>query len=174
MDAKWNQVISSQTLLNDKTDDQPDKIKSENDKNDKMDSKTDTFNDSYEKQHYGPDSPMYLPQYEKSYSLKANLSKVEKRYKYNPKPLGKKTNRSFVPEDKKTEEYWQKRIKNNVAARKSREDRRRKEIEMLSKRSAYEKENLQLRLFIEKMQSENQYLLYEINFLREGKVYPKF
>ena len=49
----------------------------------------------------------------------------DKQYKYNPKPLGRKNNRNFIPEDKKTEEYWQKRIKNNVAARKSREERAR-------------------------------------------------
>lgn len=97
----------------------------------------------------------------------------DRQYKYNPKPLGKKNSRSFVPEEKKTEEYWQKRIKNNVAARKSREDRRRKELETLSKKAQYEKENVQLRMFVDKMQSENQYLLYEITMLREEKGCPK-
>ena len=93
----------------------------------------------------------------------------DKQYRYNPKPLGKKNNRSFIPEEQKTEDYWQRRIKNNVAARKSREDRRRKELETLNRKSTFEKENLQLRLYIQKMQSENQYLVYEINLLREGK-----
>ena len=95
-------------------------------------------------------------------------------YKYNPKPLGKKNSRKFVPEEQKTEDYWQKRIKNNVAARKSREDRRHKELETLNKQANYEKENLQLRMLIEKMQHENQYLLYEITLLREEKGCPKF
>lgn len=98
----------------------------------------------------------------------------DRQYKYNPKPLGRKNSRMFVPEEKKTEDYWQKRIKNNVAARKSREDRRRKELETLSKKAHYEKENLQLRMFVEKMQSENEYLLCEITVLREEKGYPKF
>ena len=48
---------------------------------------------------------------------------------------GKKNNRSFVPEERKTEDYWHKRIKNNVAARKSREDRRKKELEILDRKS---------------------------------------
>ena len=98
----------------------------------------------------------------------------DRNYKYNPKPLGKKNCRKFVPEERKTEDYWQKRIKNNVAARKSREDRRRKELETLNKQSHYEKENLQLRMLNEKIQSENQYLLYEITLLREEKECPKF
>lgn len=95
----------------------------------------------------------------------------DKQYKYNPKPLGRKNNRSFIPEDKKTEEYWQKRIKNNIAARKSREDRRKKELEILEKKAQYEKENLELRLFIQKIETENQYLSYEISLLRENKNY---
>jgi len=41
-----------------------------------------------------------------------------------------------------------------------------KELEILDRKAQYEKENVQLRLFIEKVQSENQYLLYEINMLR--------
>ena len=95
----------------------------------------------------------------------------DKQYKYNPKPLGRKNNRNFIPENKKTEEYWQKRIKNNIAARKSREDRRKKELEILEKKAQYEKENLELRLFIQKIETENQYLLYEISLLRENKNY---
>lgn len=121
---------------------------------------------------YEPGSPMFLPQYGKSYSNKT--IKMERHYKYNPKPLGKKNNRNFVSEEHKTEEYWQKRIRNNVAARKTREDRRRKEIETLNKSMQYERENLELRLFIEKTESENQYLLYEINCLREAKGFPRF
>ena len=99
---------------------------------------------------------------------------IDRNYKYNPKPLGKKNSRQFVPEERKTEDYWQKRIKNNVAARKSREDRRRKELETLNKQAHYEKENLQLRMLIDKVQSENQYLLYEVTLLREEKKCPKF
>ena len=106
--------------------------------------------------------------------MRDKKSHNNRHYKYNPKPLGKKNSRKFVAEDKKTEEYWQKRIKNNVAARKSREDRRRKELETLNKQAHYEKENLQLRMLIEKIQAENQYLLYEITLLREEKGCPKF
>ena len=116
------------------------------------------------------DVSLFPPVYDKTTKIK-----TEKSYKYNPKPLGKKNNRSFVPEERKTEDYWHKRIKNNVAARKSREDRRKKELEILNRKAQYEKENLQLRLFIEKIQSENQYLIYEINMLRnEGRNYPKY
>lgn len=113
------------------------------------------------------DIDSYLPRSDKLSYQKRH----DKQYKYNPKPLGRKNNRNFIPEDKKTEEYWQKRIKNNIAARKSREDRRKKELEILEKKAQYEKENLELRLFIQRIETENQYLLYEISLLKENKNY---
>jgi len=127
----------------------------------------------YDGQNY-EDNSMGYPQ-TRMVHRRGEVSAHDSRYyKYNPKPLGKKNSRKFVPEEQKTEDYWQKRIKNNVAARKSREDRRRKELETLNKQAHYEKENLQLRMLIEKMQHENQYLLYEITLLREEKGCPKF
>ena len=117
------------------------------------------------------DKQVELDNYLSRYDKIGFPKKQEKYYKYNPKPLGRKNNRNFIPEEKKTEEYWQKRIKNNIAARNSREERRRKELETLEKKAAYEKENLELRLFIQKIETENQYLLYEISLLRENKNY---
>lgn len=196
MGNKWNELIISSQAIEETKDDVESKVKREEaldyvnspsspihvedqqendqqvDGNNKKDANL-TLQNDFQKHDVGLFPPVYS---------KASKLKTEKTYKYNPKPLGKKNNRSFVPEERKTEDYWQKRIKNNVAARKSREDRRKKELEILDRKSQYEKENIQLRLFIEKLQSENQYLLYEINMLRnegnmlrnEGRNFPKY
>ena len=92
------------------------------------------------------------------------------KYRYRPKPLGRKNSRNFVPDEQKTEDYWEKRMKNNLAARKSREDRRKKELETIERKKSLERENFQLRLFIQKLESENQYLLYQRELLRENRM----
>lgn len=53
-------------------------------------------------------------------------------YQYNPKSLQHKEPRSFVPDDLKNIDYWAHRKRNNTAAKKSRDARRKKEIEILS------------------------------------------
>lgn len=58
-----------------------------------------------------------------------------------PQPIIKKRCRSFTPEEMKDEHYWEKRIKNNVAARRSREARRLKENQIALRAAFLEKEN---------------------------------
>ncbi len=79
-------------------------------------------------------------------------------YKYNPKPVQQKTNRSFVPDKLKDEEYWERRKRNNQAAKKSREDRRRKELEVLEKMAKLEKMNSELVAKVDMLEKKNQLL----------------
>ena len=51
----------------------------------------------------------------------------------------------FVPSESKDERYWQKRVKNNIAARRSREARRLKENQIALRAAFLEKENNTLR-----------------------------
>merc|ERR1712228_516930 len=62
-----------------------------------------------------------------------------------PQPIIRKRKKSYVIPEKKDEKYWEKRNKNNVAARRSREARRLKENQ-ISLRTAYlEQENASLK-----------------------------
>ena len=63
------------------------------------------------------------------------------RYVYNPLPITKKADRKFYNQSEKDEKYWERRIKNNVAAKRSRDSRRQKEIEVTEKFKTLEKEN---------------------------------
>ena len=63
------------------------------------------------------------------------------KYVYNPVPIIKKADRRFVTQSDKDEKYWERRIKNNVAAKRSRDLRRQKEIEVTEKFKNLEREN---------------------------------
>ena len=67
------------------------------------------------------------------------------KYVYNPLPITKKADRKFVTQSDKDEKYWERRIKNNVAAKRSRDLRRQKEIEVTEKFRALENENALLK-----------------------------
>ena len=79
-------------------------------------------------------------------------------YKYNPQPLCHKGDRNFVPDLMKDEEYWEKRERNNRAAKKSREDRRRKEVEVVNRLAELEKRNADLEARAEVLERRNHYL----------------
>jgi len=72
-----------------------------------------------------------------------------------PQPIIRKRKKAFVPSDAKDKEYWAKRDKNNVAARRSREARRLKENQIALRTAFLEKENQQLKFDIEKAKAEN-------------------
>lgn len=67
------------------------------------------------------------------------------KYVYNPLPITKKAERKFYSQSQKDERYWERRIKNNVAAKRSRDLRRQKEIEVTEKYKNLEKENANLK-----------------------------
>ena len=86
----------------------------------------------------------------------------EKTYVYDPKPLTRKTRRALVPDEQKNQKYWMKRMRNNVAARKSREDRRRKELEVLESMKNLKDENQKMKTYIDTVVKANEQLVAEM------------
>lgn len=87
-------------------------------------------------------------------------------YIYNPMPIRTKSRKKHVLPEAKDNEYWVQRVKNNVSARKSREERRRKEIEMVEKCESLLNENCQLR--------QENYILQTKLQVMESMTYGKF
>eukprot|EP00112_Aurelia_sp_Birch-Aquarium-sp1_P021028 Seg5557.1 transcript_id=Seg5557.1/GoldUCD/mRNA.D3Y31 product="Thyrotroph embryonic factor" protein_id=Seg5557.1/GoldUCD/D3Y31 len=74
---------------------------------------------------------------------------------YNPMPIRRKSSKNHVPYENKDTQYWTQRIKNNVAARRSRESRRRKEIEVMKRYKSLCDEN-------EALRKENMHLQHKV------------
>ncbi|XP_060070859.1 thyrotroph embryonic factor-like [Ylistrum balloti] len=72
-----------------------------------------------------------------------------------PQPIIKKSRKIFVPDDCKDDKYWNRRKKNNVAAKRSRDARRIKENQIAMRASFLEKENETLKKELEKMKKDN-------------------
>merc|ERR1712099_182399 len=72
-----------------------------------------------------------------------------------PQPIIRKRKKSFVPTDHKDDRYWEKREKNNVAARRSREARRLKENQIALRTAYLEKENNGLKAELDAAKAEN-------------------
>ena len=104
---------------------------------------------------------------EKSKNYKGGkLGRKRKRgYIYNPQPVIEKPPKQFVPEQKKDQSYWDKRQRNNEAARRSREMRRLKEKETHDKLDRLKKENEALRVAITLLIQRNKNLEFIINEL---------
>jgi len=79
-------------------------------------------------------------------------------YIYNPLPIRKKSKKKHVPVEAKDDAYWAQRVKNNIAARRSREERRRGEIEVVKKCESLLSENCMLR-------QENGFLLERLQIM---------
>ncbi|XP_054454689.1 TEF transcription factor, PAR bZIP family member a [Anoplopoma fimbria] len=62
-----------------------------------------------------------------------------------PQPMIKKAKKVFVPEEQKDDRYWNRRKKNNVAAKRSRDARRLKENQITVRAAFLERENAALR-----------------------------
>lgn len=80
-----------------------------------------------------------------------------------PQPIIRKRPKLFVPDDCKDINYWDKRTKNNIAARRSREARRLKENQIALRAAFLEKENAALRKELE----DTQFLNSKINTERD-------
>ena len=87
-------------------------------------------------------------------------------YVYNPKPIIKKSkiNNGITDKD---EYYKRKRCMNNEAAKRSRQSRREKEIEIVAKEATLKEENESLQKRFQELKKKNQYL--ESLFLRKFK-----
>lgn len=75
-----------------------------------------------------------------------------------PQPIMKKSRKQHVPDTLKDARYWARRVKNNMAAKRSREARRLKENQIVLRASYLEKENESLKLELQKLREENDQL----------------
>merc|ERR1711978_493382 len=71
-----------------------------------------------------------------------------------PQPIIKKRSKLFVKDQEKDDKYWEKREKNNTAARRSREARRLKENQIALRVAHLERENGNLKQNVESCQFE--------------------
>ncbi|KAM9425968.1 TEF transcription factor, PAR bZIP family member a isoform 2-T2 [Pholidichthys leucotaenia] len=71
-----------------------------------------------------------------------------------PQPMIKKAKKVFVPEEQKDEKYWQRRKKNNMAAKRSRDARRLKENQITVRAAFLERENAALRTEVAELRKE--------------------
>ncbi|XP_007251332.3 TEF transcription factor, PAR bZIP family member a isoform X1 [Astyanax mexicanus] len=71
-----------------------------------------------------------------------------------PQPMIKKAKKVFVPEEHKDEKYWQRRKKNNIAAKRSRDARRLKENQITVRAAFLERENTALRQEVSELRKD--------------------
>lgn len=83
-----------------------------------------------------------------------------------PQPIIQKRQKLFVPDLEKDGKYWDKRTKNNVAARRSREARRLKENQIALRAAYLEKENKVLRKELDETQFDGTKLETERDILK--------
>lgn len=81
---------------------------------------------------------------------KMKTSRVE-LLNYNPTPATRKGKRKSIPEECKDAKYWERREKNNVAAKRSRDMRREKECCIKERVNELELENSKLRETVEEL-----------------------
>lgn len=84
-----------------------------------------------------------------------------------PQPIIRKRKKQYVAQEKKDERYWEKRSKNNVAARRSREARRLKENQIALRAAFLEKQNAGLKAQVDEVKEENDRLKQEKEILIE-------
>ncbi|XP_005104323.1 thyrotroph embryonic factor isoform X2 [Aplysia californica] len=92
-----------------------------------------------------------IPGHEDFDPRKRNFSEEELK----PQPVIKKSKKVFVPDEMKDEKYWNRRHKNNYAAKRSRDARRVKENQIAMRAAFLEKENGCLRDEVNKLRKEN-------------------
>jgi len=84
-----------------------------------------------------------------------------------PQPIIKKRKKTFVPDENKDDKYWDKREKNNIAARRSREARRLKENQIALRAAYLEKENKVLKKELDDSNFDNTKLATERDILKK-------
>lgn len=84
-----------------------------------------------------------------------------------PQPIIRKRRKSYVQPDKKDDKYWEKRNKNNVAARRSREARRLKENQISLRTAFLEQQNRALLATVTEAKEKHDKLLLETRKLTE-------
>merc|ERR1711963_839281 len=84
-----------------------------------------------------------------------------------PQPIIRKRKKTYVNGEDKDDKYWERREKNNMAARRSREARRLKENQIALRTAFLEKENNQLKAALDEAKAENMELVAEKQILLE-------
>jgi len=84
-----------------------------------------------------------------------------------PQPIIRKRKKTFVGGELKDDKYWEKRGKNNIAARRSREARRLKENQIALRTAFLEKQNNGLKAALQAINSKNEKLELEKRLLNE-------
>jgi len=84
-----------------------------------------------------------------------------------PQPIIRKRKKTAVPEELKDDKYWEKRAKNKLATRRSREARRLKENQIALRAAYLEKENKLLKKQLEDAQFETVKLRNETDILKQ-------
>lgn len=84
-----------------------------------------------------------------------------------PQPIIRKRRKAFVDMEQKDDKYWEKRGKNNVAARRSREARRLKENQIALRTAYLEKQNYGLKSALQDVNMKNEKLALEKKILME-------
>lgn len=85
-----------------------------------------------------------------------------------PQPIIRKRKKTYVNGEDKDDKYWERREKNNMAARRSREARRLKENQIALRTAYLEKENSALQQALDKSAGENERLKEENKRLKEA------
>lgn len=98
---------------------------------------------------------------------KVPRKRAKRIYIYNPKPIVKRPT-AFNEDKKKDEAYWRHRHYNNAAARRSRANRRAKEMEIMNQASVLNEENKFLTARVKELESKNEYL--KTLLLKQGYV----
>ena len=75
-----------------------------------------------------------------------------------PSPIIRKRKKQMVPEEGKDDRYWERRRKNNMAAKRSRDARRAKENQIAIRAAFLERENKALAQELSKARTENHLL----------------
>jgi leukemia factor-related protein len=78
-------------------------------------------------------------------------------------PMVRKSRKQLTPEEQKDSRYWDKRAKNNFAAKRSRETRRMRENQIVLRANYLEKENVALKKVLKKLKEENDELKKILN-----------
>merc|ERR1712080_605740 len=84
-----------------------------------------------------------------------------------PQPIIRKRQKLYVDFEKKDDKYWEKRGKNNIAARRSREARRLKENQIALRTAYLEKQNAGLKAALTDANLKNKTLEMETRILKE-------
>lgn len=84
-----------------------------------------------------------------------------------PQPIIRKRQKLYVDFEKKDDKYWDKRGKNNIAARRSREARRLKENQIALRTAYLEKQNAGLKAALTNVNLTNTKLELETRILKE-------